>query len=208
MSSRMPGFWGEYLWELDVPQTQLLALAAAVPPELCGWRPAGGARSFSEILVHVAAGNFALLRLTGLRGPGGTDLYGSPQGDEFAQFAAMIRKNVSLEKAVTEKQDVIDLLKRSFEAIRASVTASNVADLERTGRFFGEPTTVRRVYLRMLAHSHEHMGQAIAYVRFNGIKLPWPERPRPHYSTCPLPPSDLWAGPHLRFRDRQIRQPR
>jgi len=31
------------------------------------------------------------------------------------------------------------------------------------------------LYLRMLAHSHEHMGQAIAYVRSMGIKAPWPD---------------------------------
>jgi hypothetical protein len=87
----------------------------------------------------------------------------------------MIRKNVSLEQTLTEKQHVIDLLTRSFEAVRRSLTACGVEDLERTGHFFGEPTTVRWVYLRMLAYTHEHMGQAIAYARTNGIKVPWPD---------------------------------
>jgi hypothetical protein len=35
--------------------------------------------------------------------------------------------------------------------------------------FFGEETTVRRVYLRLLAHASEEMGQMIVYQRFNGI---------------------------------------
>ena len=39
----------------------------------------------------------------------------------------------------------------------------------------GEQTTVRRVYLRLLAHADEHMGQMIAYLRFNGIAPPWPD---------------------------------
>jgi hypothetical protein len=34
---------------------------------------------------------------------------------------------------------------------------------------------VRRVYLRLLAHTDEHMGQMIAYLRFNGIVPTWPD---------------------------------
>jgi hypothetical protein len=49
------------------------------------------------------------------------------------------------------------------------------AELERGLHFFGEDTTLRRVYLRLLAHAHEHMGQMIAYCRFSGIELPWPD---------------------------------
>ena len=49
------------------------------------------------------------------------------------------------------------------------------AELDRRLHFFGEETTVRRVYLRLLAHAHEHMGQMIAYLRFNGIAPPWPD---------------------------------
>jgi uncharacterized damage-inducible protein DinB len=175
MDSRSPGFRGEYLWELDIPQTQLLALAAAFPEEKYGWRPADGARSFSEVLVHVAAGNFMLLRLVGVRAPSGLDLYGSLEGGQLAQFAAAIRKNIALEKTVTEKRAVIDLLGRSFEAVRQSFMASSDEEIEMSGHFFGEPTTVRRVYLRMLAHTHEHMGQTIAYARASGIKVPWPD---------------------------------
>lgn len=175
MGSRIPGFRGEYLWELDIPQTQLLALADAFPEEKYDWRPADDARSFSEVLVHVAAGNLMLLRLVGVQAPGGLDLYGSLEGDQFTRLAAAIRKNISLEKTVTEKRAVIDLLRRSFEAVRQSLMASGDEEIEISGHFFSEPTTVRRVYLRMLAHSHEHMGQAIAYARASGIKVPWPD---------------------------------
>jgi uncharacterized damage-inducible protein DinB len=175
MESRIPGFHGEYLWELDIARMQLLALAAAVPQEAYGWSPADGMRSFSAVLVHIAAGNIALLRLAGRPQPGSVDLYGPLQGDAPEQFAAMIRKNVSLERTLTEKQGVIDLLARSFEAVQQSFTASSVEELEEIGSFFGERTTVRRVYLRILAHTHEHMGQAITYARSYGIKVPWPD---------------------------------
>jgi hypothetical protein len=106
---------------------------------------------------------------------GGVDLYGPLEGDQLAQMAAMVRRNVSLEQTLTDKQSVIDLLRQSFDAVQQSFTACNVEDLKRTGEFLGKPATVRRVYLRMLAHTHEHMGQAIAYARSNGIRVPWPD---------------------------------
>jgi hypothetical protein len=175
MESRIPGFAGEYLWELDVPRIQLLSLAEAVPEELYGWRPAEGTRSFSAVLVHIAAGNFTLLRMAGRAAPGGVDLYGPVEGDELTRLAAMIGRNVSLEKTLTDKAGVMDLLRQAFEAIRQCFTESSIEDLEKVGEFFGERTTLRRVYLRMLAHSHEHMGQAIAYARTMGIGMPWPD---------------------------------
>jgi len=61
MESRVPGFRGEFLWELSIAQIQLPALAAAVPEEKFSWRPVEDARPFSAILVHIAACNFALL---------------------------------------------------------------------------------------------------------------------------------------------------
>jgi hypothetical protein len=174
MQTRIPGFRGEYLWELDVPQIHLLALADAIPEVTYGWRPADDARSLSEVLVHVAAGNFLLLTLSGMRAPGGLDLYGHlDNGNPLQRIAAMVRKNSLLEKTVTEKTAVVELLRKSLEAVRLSFLSASDEDIERTGNFFGEPTTVRRVYLRMLAHTHEHMGQAIAYARSNGVRVPW-----------------------------------
>lgn len=74
-----------------------------------------------------------------------------------------------------DKQHLLDLLKCSFDAIRQSFSQSRLEHLESIGNFFGEPSTVRKVYLRMLAHTHEHMGQAIAYARSYGIRAPWPD---------------------------------
>jgi len=175
MPSRAAGFPGEYLWELDVSRIQLLALADAVPEEKYGWSAAEGARPFSAVLVHIATGNFLLLHMVGAPGADFADLYGTLDGDELTRFAAMIRKNIELEQKLTGKQGAVGLLRRSFEAVEIAFGALSEEDLAKTGYFFGEQTTVRRVYLRMLAHTHEHMGQAIAYVRGMGIKAPWPD---------------------------------
>jgi hypothetical protein len=47
-------------------------------------------------------------------------------------------------------------------------------EMERTGVFFGEQTAVRRVYLRVLAHTHERMEQVIGDIRMMGMNAPWP----------------------------------
>jgi len=60
VAKRLPGFKGEYLWELDIAERQLLALAEAFPADRYGWHPAETARSVSEVLVHIAAGNLTL----------------------------------------------------------------------------------------------------------------------------------------------------
>jgi uncharacterized damage-inducible protein DinB len=175
MSPRIAGFRGEYLWELDIARTQLLALAEAVPEDVYRWSPAPGTRPFSAVLVHIASGNFALLHYIGKRPPRAADLYGELEGDPLARLAAVVRKNVALEKTVSEKRAVIDLLTESFDAARQAFADCAAADLEETGDFFGERTTVRRVFLRLLAHAHEHMGQAIAYARSAGLEVPWPD---------------------------------
>jgi hypothetical protein len=98
LQSRAPGFRDEYLWEFDICEAQVLALAAAIPSEIYGWRPVADARSLSEVLVHIAAGNLMLLRLVGIRAPGNADLYGPLEGDPLSQAVTTVRRNISLEK--------------------------------------------------------------------------------------------------------------
>jgi uncharacterized damage-inducible protein DinB len=171
--ARIDGFRGEFLWELDIAERQLLAMAEAIPATRYDWRPDEKTRSIGEVLVHVAAGNFMLLEVAGTAAP--ADLYvGIPtQGPE--RIWGLIRRNDELEKSMHEKVAVTEMLKRSLAAVRESFTASDDAGLDRHLHFFGEQTTVRRVYLRLLAHAHEHMGQMIAYMRINGMQPPWPD---------------------------------
>jgi len=173
MDGRIPGFKGEYLWELELPSKHVMALAEAFPTDKYEWRPGKNVRSVSEVFVHVALGNFLLLDMAGVRGP--EDLYGHIDGNLAQRVQAIIRKNDEFEKAITNKADVVILLKRSLEAVRTSFTQANDAELTRQGQFFGEQTTVRRVYLRMLGHMNEHVGQLVAYARSNNIPVPWPD---------------------------------
>jgi hypothetical protein len=173
VKERVSSFQREYLWELLIPETQLVALAEAVPEESYGWRPAEDARSFSEVMVHIAAGNLMLLYRGDVLTPEVMEMCGGIEGDPVSQWKAVIRKILFLEKTVTGKAAVLDLLKHSFDAVSRTFAAVTEEDLGKARLFFGETTTVRRFYLRMLAHSHEHMGQAIAYARTMGYRVPW-----------------------------------
>ena len=77
------------------------------------------------------------------------------------------------EKTVTSKADVINWLKRSLDAVKEAHLAENPKDLERKVRIADREATVDGMYLRIIVHANEHMGQLIAYARMTGIVPPW-----------------------------------
>ena len=172
-ATRIPGFKGEYLWEFEFPERQITALAEAIPADKYSWHPADRARSVSEVLVHIAVGNFMLLDVVGVPLP--ADLYGHIEGDGYSRMIAIIRKNDGFEKAITSKPEVVQLLARSLAAVKESFTNTSDEDLAKPGPVFGEQSTARRVYLRLLVHMNEHMGQLVAYTRSMGNPAPWPD---------------------------------
>lgn len=145
------GFRGEFLANLDEVQDKIMSLAEATPAEKFGWRPAAGVRSISEVYMHIAGGNYFLCTFLGVDPPAGMDQ--------------------DLEKHVTRKAEVLAELKKSFEHLRAAASANG--DLEKPVKMFGTPTTHRGVFLTILSHLHEHLGQSVAYARMNGIVPPW-----------------------------------
>jgi hypothetical protein len=69
MANRLAGFSGEFLWELEISGRQMVAIAECIPAEQFDSRPVAQARSFSEVFVHIATGNFMLLDLIGVTAP-------------------------------------------------------------------------------------------------------------------------------------------
>ncbi len=171
MSTGIPGFRGEYLWEFDMAEKQLLQLAEAFPAERYAWRPAETARSVSEVLVHLGMGGRAFLVLLGVEAA--PDLYGTLEGEGAARIMTMVKKNEGMEKSITDKAAVLSLLRKSLGAVRTAFAEASDAELDRPAVFFGERTTVRRFYMRGLCHMHEHMGQLTAYARAMGMPAPW-----------------------------------
>jgi uncharacterized damage-inducible protein DinB len=153
VSAQAPELGQGWLPEFTLSSRQILQLAEATPEDKFGWRPAPGVRSISEVYVHIAMANLLLLERSGAK-------------------SSFDRSTIPAtpEKSITTKADVIAWLKKSFDAVRAGYES---ADRQKKVQLFGRDTTTDGVFLRILVHNHEHMGQAIAYARMNGITPPW-----------------------------------
>jgi uncharacterized damage-inducible protein DinB len=154
LHAQMEGLWQGFDGEWGHVTRQLISLAEATPAEKFAWRPAPGVRSTSEVYMHIAVANFYLLSITGPKMPD-----------------AM--KPDQMEKTVTAKADVIDWLTRSLDAVKTAHASLKPGDLERGVKVFGRDAHVDGMYLRIIVHANEHMGQLIAYARMNGIVPPW-----------------------------------
>ncbi len=168
-------FQREYLWELQYAEKQIMQIAEAIPAESYGWRPAKDARSFTEPLAHIAAACMMLIYRAELYTPEVTAFCGNPAGEGMAKWVTMAHNGLALEKTLVEKQSVIDALKRAFHEVRQTFLDVPEKDMETVRDFGGEVTTVRRIYLRILTHCHEHMGQVVGYSRMMGFAVPWPD---------------------------------
>lgn len=150
------GLFGGYKGEWSDVAAQIDQLAEAFPQEKYSWRPAEGIRSTSEVLMHIARANYLMIEWAG-------------QG----KMPEALRPQTT-DRTITAKADVISWLKQSQAAAEkayASLTPEMLAkkiDVQNQWH-----TTVGDVYLRMLVHNNEHMGQLTAYARMNGVVPPW-----------------------------------
>jgi uncharacterized damage-inducible protein DinB len=151
------GIWEGYDGEWRHVSQQLIALAEATPAEKFAWRPAEGVRSTSEVYMHLVIANFYLLSVTGPKMPADLDI-------------SNIQK---AEKSVTGKAEVIAWLKRSLEAVKTAHAAITPKDLQRKVKIADREATVDGMYLRIIVHANEHMGQLVAYARMTGVTPPW-----------------------------------
>jgi uncharacterized damage-inducible protein DinB len=147
------GIWQGYDGEWKHVSQQLIALAEATPADKFTWRPAAGVRSTSEVYMHIVMANFYLLSITGPKMP--------PDLKE------------GMDKTVTSKPEVIQWLKRSLDAVKDAHAAETPKDLERKVHIADRDATVDGMYLRILVHANEHMGQLVAYARMTGVVPPW-----------------------------------
>jgi uncharacterized damage-inducible protein DinB len=151
---RPPGLRGEIQQQLDDAEQKLIQLASVVPPDKFSWRPSPGVRSFGEVCLHVAGGNYEIGAMWGMKTPPTVDLQ-------------------KIEQQGADKGNAIAAMRVSFEQVRQSIAAMSEADVDKTINYFGHPGTVRLALIETAVHAHEHLGQAIAYARVNGIRPPW-----------------------------------
>jgi uncharacterized damage-inducible protein DinB len=150
------GLWQGYDGEWKHVSQQLLDLAEATPQDKFTWRPAPGVRSTSEVYMHIALANFYLLSVTGPKMPADA--------------------KEGMEKSVTAKAEVINWLKRSLDSVKEAHASVTTKDLDRKVHIADRDATVNGMYLRIIVHANEHMGQLIAYARMSGITPPWSKK--------------------------------
>ncbi|MFI5116922.1 MAG: DinB family protein [Terriglobales bacterium] len=148
------GVRAEFLNELKTQEDKFVQLAQAIPADKYTWRPAEGVRSVSEVFLHVATANYNLTKVIGFPPPTGFKVQG-------------------FDKSTTDKTKVISTLKDSFAHMRQAVLSMPDADVEKQVDWFGAKNTYRGILLFIIRHNAEHLGQAIAYARINGVVPPW-----------------------------------
>ena len=152
-STKVAGFKGIFLNDWNDSENKLVQLAEAIPADKYSWRPAQGVRSFSEVYMHVAGANYFMAGPVGVKPPAGFGF--------------------NSEKTVTEKAKVIQALRASCEQVRQAVMKLSDSDLNKAATAEGQQTTIEGVLFTLSGHTHEHLGQLIAYARMNGVVPPW-----------------------------------
>jgi uncharacterized damage-inducible protein DinB len=152
------GYRSEVLALVLIQENEFLRLAEAFPADKYTWRPAPGVKSVAEVFLHVSAANYNMYKLVGTPVPPGLDVAG-------------------MELSTTDKAKIIAMLKTSYAHAEKAITDMPDANLEKTMPWLGGTITQRGVLLYIIPHIGEHLGQAVAYARINGVVPPWSEDP-------------------------------
>jgi uncharacterized damage-inducible protein DinB len=142
------------LVDLERVQKKFVDLLNAVPADKLTWRPSADSRSFSELFLHVAGERYGILSLMGAEKPAGFD------GKTF-------------EKSTTDRTQLLAELKRTWEFARKTINGMTNADFAKLMPKLGPQANAGDVVYILVADAHEHLGQAVAYARMNGIVPPW-----------------------------------
>ena len=147
--------------DVDGVQQKLVALAKAMPENKYGWRPTT-ARSVGEVFLHVASDNYLIPAMFGSAPPAATGIN------------AKDYKTVdTYEKRKLTRAQIAAELEASFVHLKASMNSTTAAKAAASMDFFGQKMTQQTAWIGTTTHLHEHLGQAIAYARMNGVTPPW-----------------------------------
>lgn len=142
------------LLDLENVEKKFTQLANAVPADKLTWRPSSDSRSFAEVFLHVAGERYGILGMMGAERPAGFN------GKDF-------------EKSTTDRAQIISELNQSWEFTKKTIAGMSNADFAKLLPKLGPQANAGDVVFILVADAHEHLGQAIAYARENGIVPPW-----------------------------------
>ena len=154
----VPGVRGDIIANMMSAAKEVEELAAAVPDKKYDWRPGKGVRSVGEVYLHVCQGNYLTGLITGAPTPMSKD------------------EVMGMDKMKADKAKIAQMLTDSYAYATKVITDTPDSDLGTQVDFFGTKMTKQQFFMLISAHSHEHLGQSIAYARTNGIVPPWTAR--------------------------------
>jgi uncharacterized damage-inducible protein DinB len=149
----VPVFVQEFIGQMDFVKGRLIQLADAMPDNKYDWSPGEGVRSVGEVFAHVAEVNYYLISVMNDSKPDMTE-----------------------KKHENSKKHILEMLAKSIEDVKETAGKLTENDLNREVEAFGMKFSLRNFMITMLNHSHEHLGQAIAYARMNGVVPPWSKK--------------------------------
>jgi uncharacterized damage-inducible protein DinB len=135
----------------------VLRAAEQVPEETYSFRPATGIRSMAELFAHVADAERMLCAMS----------TGATPNMDPAQ---------SIEKTKTGKADLIQALKDAATSCDAAYAQADAAALARPVNFFGNNVTGMWMLQLNGAHTMEHYGNIVTYMRMKGMTPPSSQR--------------------------------
>jgi uncharacterized damage-inducible protein DinB len=156
------GLMADLLRDVSQVQEKLVGLANAMPEANYGWRPGQGVRSVGEVFQHVAADNYLIPALLGTAPPASTGI----KADNYKTVQ-------DYETRKADRATIIADLEKSFAHLKKTMGETPGAKLGDEASFFGQKMTLQQAWILATTHLHEHLGQAIAYARSNGIVPPW-----------------------------------
>ncbi|HEX4663768.1 MAG TPA: DinB family protein [Terriglobales bacterium] len=145
---------------VSAAEKEIVPAAEAMPEDKFSFAPTDGefkgVRTFGEQVKHLAAANYQLSACILGEAP--------PHGE----------RNESAPESVRSKQEVVEYLKGSFVSLHRAVASVDKKNL--TAPISGTKGTWQRTRLGLaidaIAHSYDHYGQVVEYLRMNGIVPP------------------------------------
>ena len=148
LTSSHAQFKEEFLATWKNSQDYTLQVARLMPEAQYTYRPFAEAKSFGEQMVHISEAMMyhadIALSLN--------DSRPSPNSDD--------------------KEAVIQYLRASYALVERHLERMNASDLEQRVKFWGGPTSRRKILTFAADHITHHRGQAIVYLRMNSVKPP------------------------------------
>ncbi|HUG40822.1 MAG TPA: DinB family protein [Longimicrobiales bacterium] len=158
------GLRAELIRDVEQLERKYMGLARAMTGKY-DWRPAEGVRSAGEVFGHVAGANFMIPSMAGVS---------VPESMAASSMQEGMRRMRELERSGDEAR-ILESLEHSFRHATHALADVSDAQLEEQTKMFGQDVTKRQVLTLLVMHMHEHLGQAIAYARMNGVTPPWSE---------------------------------